>query len=231
MISRPIGAASRSTTQSISKRRTSRQTCRCRPVKKSGEKCQIASLDRSPASRRRQIRSRSQTAGRSTRRRQRAGPRAWRPRSRPRKVRRADRRERRPAASDRRRNSSAGAGTGHPAVSGSPRLAAKTSRSGQSRFSVSRIRVNHGNRTSIVARMAPMASLTISVVSRTFSGLSRVFWPGRVINYISWSSPSRRRLSSVLHPGFCGGLARSDSRTDDEDQDMDRRLGTVMISP
>ena len=44
MISRPIGAASRITTQSISNRRTSRQTCRCRPVKNSGENCQIASF-------------------------------------------------------------------------------------------------------------------------------------------------------------------------------------------
>ena len=43
-ISRPIGAASRITTQSIWNRRTSRQTLRCRSVKKSGEKCQIASL-------------------------------------------------------------------------------------------------------------------------------------------------------------------------------------------
>ena len=44
MISRPIGAASRITTQSIWNRRTSRQTLRWRSVKKSGEKCQIASF-------------------------------------------------------------------------------------------------------------------------------------------------------------------------------------------
>ena len=44
MISRPIGAASRMTTQSIWNRRTSRQTLRCRSVKNSGEKCQIASF-------------------------------------------------------------------------------------------------------------------------------------------------------------------------------------------
>ena len=44
MISRPIGAASRITTQSIWNRRTSRQTLRCRSVKNSGEKCQMASF-------------------------------------------------------------------------------------------------------------------------------------------------------------------------------------------
>src|SRR5215211_7429317 len=50
-----------------------------------------------------------------------------------------------------------------PAVSGSPRLAANTSRSGQSRFSVRRMRRNHGNRTSIVASTAPTASFAMRV--------------------------------------------------------------------
>jgi len=42
-----MGAASMSTTQSICSRRTNRQTYRCRSVKKSGEKCQIASFGQS----------------------------------------------------------------------------------------------------------------------------------------------------------------------------------------
>ena len=64
-----------------------------------------------------------------------------------------------------------------PAVSGRPRLAAKTSRSGQSRFSVSRIRRNHGNRTSIVARTAPTASFAMRVNSRTCSpGCDGMAW-------------------------------------------------------
>jgi len=62
------------------------------------------------------------------------------------------------------------------AVNGKPRLAAKIRRSGQSRFSVSRIRRNHGNRTSIVARIATTASFTISVVRRYWSA-DRSFVP------------------------------------------------------
>ena len=42
-----MGAASMSTTQSICSRRTNRQTYRCRSVKKSGEKCQMASFGQS----------------------------------------------------------------------------------------------------------------------------------------------------------------------------------------
>ena len=109
-----IGAASSSTCQSISKRRTSRQACRCRPVKKNGEKCQIASFGQisrkpPPANPQPIANGRAIHSPRKA-----AGTRAWRRRSRPRKARRADRRETRPAASDRRRNSSAGAGRGHP---------------------------------------------------------------------------------------------------------------------
>ena len=59
-----------------------------------------------------------------------------------------------------------------PAVSGTPRLAANTSRSGQSRFSVSRMRRNHGNRTSIVDSTATSASFTIRVVRRYCSAVS-----------------------------------------------------------
>ena len=46
------------------------------------------------------------------------------------------------------------------------------SRSGQSRFSVRRIRRNHGNRTSIVDRTATIATLTTSVVSRNCPAVS-----------------------------------------------------------
>ncbi len=54
-----------------------------------------------------------------------------------------------------------------PAISGTPRPAAKTSRSGQSRFSKSRMCRNRRNRTSIVESVATTASLTTSVVRRT----------------------------------------------------------------
>jgi hypothetical protein len=56
-----------------------------------------------------------------------------------------------------------------------PMLNANTSRSGQSRFSVSRMRRNHGKRTSIVESTAATATWTTSVVSRRYSADSSVF--------------------------------------------------------
>ncbi len=82
-----------------------------------------------------------------------------------------------------------------PAVSGNPRLAAKISRSGQSRFSVRRIRRNHGNRTSMVDRTATTATFTTSVVSRKCSAVSVLVVPVIDVGIISRS----------LFP-FAGGL-------------------------
>src|SRR5262245_32578574 len=65
------------------------------------------------------------------------------------------------------------------------------SRSGQSRFSVSRIRRNHGNRTSIVERIATMATLTTSVVRRNCPAVSAFVACG--IYYVNYS---------LLAPGF-----------------------------
>ena len=54
-------------------------------------------------------------------------------------------------------------------LSGIPKLAAKTSRSRQARCSVSKIRRNCRNLTSIVANVATTASFTTSVKSRSCS--------------------------------------------------------------
>ena len=87
-----------------------------------------------------------------------------------------------------------------PAVSGTPRLAAKISRSGQSRFSVSRIRRNHGNRTSIVDRIATIATLTTSVVSRKCSAVSAFVACGiESVNYTAVHAPATD--VHCLHPG------------------------------
>ena len=65
--------------------------------------------------------------------------------------------------------------TATPAVSGMPLLNAKTNPSGHSRFSVSSLRRNQGNRTSIVDSTAATATWTTSVVRSRYSAVSSVF--------------------------------------------------------
>ena len=193
MISRPIGAASRMTTQSIWNRRTSRQTWRWRSVKKSGEKCQMASFGqisrRPPPAKPQPIANGRASLARDERRD--ADHQARR--SRRRTGRRGDRRE---TPGERQ--------VGGVVVDEQARDDAGRQRDAEARrknqplgpipLLVSRMRRNHGNRTSIVASTATTASLTTRVVRGT-ARPSALSWPGHWIIDYSCPEPSSAELS------------------------------------
>ena len=147
------GAVTRITCQSSEKPRTSRQADSVElGDEERREPPDLFLRDRSRAGRRRQTRSRRRRAAPPTRRRRAAAGRrpaptsapAYGPAIRPGEKRARERQVGRVVVEQQPRTTT-------PATSGTPRPAANTSRSGQSRRSVSRMRRNQRNRTSIVA--------------------------------------------------------------------------------